>query len=157
MPQPDPRQPRLERRDYGYPPVKSLPPGYVEPGAKAALRPIANYQSPLEQVLSADEPVGRDELRAAGMDELRKRMIMQMLLRDTVEEGRPDPTAPGYMGSPKGNAPRMSYPIGGIQPDRSGDPGMALKPSGGQHRMAPRDQGVSVGLISTLLDALKGR
>ena len=27
LPRPDPRQPRLERRDYGYPPVKVLPPG----------------------------------------------------------------------------------------------------------------------------------
>lgn len=110
------------------------------------------------------------------MDELRQRMLMQLLLQGGpgVEEGKADPTAPGYMG-PGGN--HSTYPIGGIQPDRSGDPGMTLKPSGGPHRMAPRDQASSVNRISAeaptiapgaeeradhtrlfrLLDLLKGR
>jgi hypothetical protein len=73
-----------------------------------------------------------DELRDVGMDKLKRRMMMQLLLRDPVEEGQADPTARDLYA----NRPEAS--VGGILPDRSNDTAMAMKPNkGAPSRMAP--------------------
>ena len=104
--------------------------------------------SPLEQMLGADD-----------VDQIKQRSIMQRLLKNPVQEGYVDPTSPYYasgaMNVGKGG---QTDAIGGILPDRSGDPGMAFKSNkGAPQRMAPRDQGLSLNLILTLIEALKGR
>ena len=87
--------------------------------------------------------LGPDELRDVGMDQLKRRMLTQMLLQDPVEEGDADPTAYDYTG-PGHNRPESQ--IKRYVPG-SKDPGMA------------RDdmRGLSPSLISTLLEHLKGR
>jgi hypothetical protein len=89
--------------------------------------------SPLEQLLSAGD------LRDVGMDQLKRRMLMQLLLQNPVAEGNVDHTSPYYASSAMKMGGNQQDAYGGILPDRSGGTGMVYEPGKGALRIAPSD------------------
>lgn len=118
--------------------------------------------SPLSELL------GEDELRGQGMDLLKQRMLMQLLLQNPVAEGDADPTSPFYTGD---GSSRPESRINRYMPGSS-DPGAVFHPDGpsrapqvvrdsaeapviaGRENNDSDDQGLD---IYKLLSLLKGR